>query len=138
MRVCLDCRKAWLYRLPRAEKIALQPRNRKGRKLHEFYPPWVFHEGPTKYCDRHTAMRNATAAKRRAAELHATPEWADREAIKEIYRQAAQMTRETGVRMHVDHIVPLRGRTVSGLHVESNLQILPARENIRKSNRFTG
>ena len=71
------------------------------------------------------------AARRRTAVV----EWADRNAISEIYRRAAQMTRETGVEHEVDHIVPIKGRNVCGLHCEANLQILTALENRRKHNR---
>lgn len=60
----------------------------------------------------------------------ATPPWADMGAIKRIYREAHEK------RMHVDHIIPLNGKNVSGLHVENNLQILPPMDNIRKGNRF--
>ena len=60
--------------------------------------------------------------------------WANRDAIIEIYRQAVVMTRTTG-RLHVvDHIIPLQGRTVSGLHVETNLRVIEHRENARKHN----
>lgn len=59
-----------------------------------------------------------------------TPTWANREAIDAIYAEARRMN------MTVDHIVPLRGKTVSGLHVESNLQLLTHEENARKGNRF--
>lgn len=75
------------------------------------------------------------AARRRAAIIQRTPAWANPEKIGEFYRLAADLTRDTGIEMNVDHIIPLRGRTVSGLHVETNLQILPAQENRSKSNR---
>ena len=81
---------------------------------------------------------NALVVKRNAAKLKRTPPWANLERIKEIYVEAAywnEIWPEDPV--HVDHIIPLQGQTVSGLHVESNLQILRALENIKKSNSFS-
>jgi hypothetical protein len=65
-----------------------------------------------------------------------TPPWADRAVIKEFYDAAKRKTKQTGTMHHVDHIIPLKGRLVSGLHVENNLQVIPAVTNISKSNRF--
>ena len=61
--------------------------------------------------------------------------WADRDEINGIYKIAARM-RERGEDVHVDHVIPLKGRRVSGLHVPENLQIIPAAENLAKSNRW--
>jgi hypothetical protein len=60
--------------------------------------------------------------------------WANQEAILSIYRQAEIMTRTTGRRHVVDHIIPLQGRTVSGLHVETNLRVVEHHENAQKHN----
>jgi hypothetical protein len=76
-------------------------------------------------------------AKRRAAKLQRTPAWLtdiDHERIGNEYKLAALLTKVTGSSWHVDHIIPLQGKMVSGLHVPSNLRVLPATENIRKSN----
>jgi hypothetical protein len=62
----------------------------------------------------------------------ATPKWVDREAIKMIYLQARKEEK------HVDHIIPLNGKNVSGLHVAENLQLLSPAENVRKGNRYAG
>lgn len=82
------------------------------------------------------AKRNALARKRFISRMQRTPAWANTMEIERFYRQAALM-RRCGIDCHVDHIVPLQGDVVSGLHVETNLQILPGAENIRKRNKWT-
>ena len=79
---------------------------------------------------------NALIAKRTAARIKATPSWANHDAIRAIYREALRLTRETGVRHEVDHVVPLRSSVVCGLHVEANLQILTSAANKAKSNQL--
>lgn len=65
----------------------------------------------------------------RAMRLQRLPVWSDKEAIKQFYLNCP-------AGYHVDHIIPLRGKEVSGLHVLENLQYLPAVDNIKKSNKF--
>jgi hypothetical protein len=79
----------------------------------------------------------AYVAKRHAAKLKRTPAWLtefDLIKIKCLYQLAAMRSRESGYIWHVDHIIPLQGAFVSGLHVPNNLRVIPAVENIRKSN----
>lgn len=78
---------------------------------------------------------------RRRKHREATPEWLtpeQRGAIRAIYKSAIQLSRTTGVRYVVDHIYPLRGATVCGLHVPWNLRLLPHAENLEKSNKLPG
>lgn len=79
-------------------------------------------------------MRAAYVAKRRAHLLNATPPWVDYEKVDAIYAEASAM-RELGIDVHVDHIVPLLGGTVTGLHWHGNLRLMLASENITKGNR---
>lgn len=74
-------------------------------------------------------------AKRRAAQLLATPSWADQDSIGGMY-ELADIFKRAGLQIEVDHIVPLQGKTVCGLHCESNLQLLNSQENKRKGNKL--
>jgi hypothetical protein len=79
----------------------------------------------------------ANNAKREKAIKQQTPPWADLKAIQKFYVYSAQITEETGVQHNVDHIIPLQGKLVSGLHVEDNLRVIPAKVNFQKSNSYT-
>ena len=73
--------------------------------------------------------QKAITAKRRAMKLKATPKFANLNKIREIYKNCPKG-------YHVDHIVPLQGKEVCGLHVEWNLQYLTPSENSSKSNKL--
>lgn len=91
-------------------------------------------QNPEKYRDKDRASYRARNAKRRAALLKRTPAWVDLEKIRLIYVKCARLCEETGLEYQVDHIIPLQGKTVSGLHVHNNLQIITAKENQKKLN----
>jgi hypothetical protein len=76
----------------------------------------------------------AKVQRRNAAKIQAIPSWANHEAINRHYANARYLTEITGHQHHVDHIIPLRGETVCGLHVENNLRAIPHFLNTRKGN----
>lgn len=76
-----------------------------------------------------------SAAWRRECRV-ATPPWADFDAMAVFYRESARLTAEAGIRHHVDHIIPIRGRGVRGLHVQTNLRVIPGAENCQKNNKL--
>lgn len=81
----------------------------------------------------------ASVRKRQASKLQRTPKWLTPlhyQQIQMFYDSAAALSREFGISMEVDHIIPLRGKLVSGLHVPWNLQVLPETINRRKSNKI--
>lgn len=84
------------------------------------------------------AKRGARRAIQRARKLLRIPPWADLRAIAEFYRTARRLSRITGVPHEVDHILPLLGEGVSGLHVETNLRVVTRAANRKKSNTYDG
>lgn len=79
------------------------------------------------------------SARRRAAEIQRTPAWLNEEQkqeIRDMYEAAYELSKVFPYKLHVDHIVPLRGDDASGLHVPWNLQLLPAAANMSKSNKL--
>ncbi len=86
-------------------------------------------EQSNKSAKANRSVGNARSAKRRAQKLNATPSWADFNAIREFYKYCPKG-------MAVDHIIPLQGKLVSGLHVDNNLQYLTSIENSSKHNTF--
>lgn len=87
------------------------------------------------YCRKYYQRPDVRASKRAQAVLThrlrslRVPKWADLEAIKQFYKNCPDG-------MTVDHIIPLLGKTVSGMHVLSNLQYLPFVDNVKKGNKF--
>ena len=75
----------------------------------------------------------------RAAKSNATPDWltgAEKKAIQTEYELSAWCSSVMGLPYEVDHIIPLQGKKVCGLHVPWNLQVIPRSENRRKINKF--
>lgn len=119
-RICLDCLKAF------------KGKNRLATK------PWLerlYHNTGGRHCERHAAARAEQGIRQSLKRGLRAVAWSDRSAMRNVYQEAAER-RASGERVHVDHVIPLLGKRVSGLHVEGNLAVIPATENIRKGNRF--
>ena len=144
-------RKAESYRkLKAANPNAVLERSRRYRVKH----PERVKQGAREYYEKNSVKikarrRNydqaypeksaAKTAKRRGRKLNATPHWLIPEQLEEIndfYEITKAFRLYTGVDYCVDHIIPLQGKTVCGLHVPWNLQVLTESDNARKSNKF--
>jgi hypothetical protein len=92
-------------------------------------------ESRAKWYKNNTAYCFTKNASYRAQRLRAKPVWADELEILNVYRDCRNRNQRGG-KYHVDHIIPLKNKTVCGLHVSWNLQIITATENVRKRNKF--
>lgn len=134
MKPCPDCLK--YYKQTKDGKAARKTRLEGGAWGKGRWPAWVLHNEPTRKCAKHHAESLANSAAYRAGLAKATPKWADRKAIQAVYRECLEKNKATGIDHEVDHIVPLNGVLVSGLHVHWNLRVITATENRFKSNTF--
>lgn len=95
-------------------------------------------EQKRKYRQENKGRINALVTARKKIVRQRTPSWVSSDEkwlIKEVYDLAALRSSVLGFDWHVDHVLPLQGKTVSGLHILGNLQVIPAIENIRKRNK---
>lgn len=129
-------RRRILYADP-AAGAARREKNRQWRSANWEHARAIEKESERKHRKKPSRKATSLAAQRArvARQLRQMPPWADRDAIKAVYSEAAALTAATGVQHHVDHVFPLKGRNSCGLHVAANLRVTTAAENIKKSNR---
>jgi hypothetical protein len=116
--------------MPKIRAIAANYREKNRKKINAYSGEWI---------KSNRLSSTLHTAKYRAAKLQRTPHWLtefDLLKIKCLYQLAAMRTRESDYTWDVDHIIPLKGRLVSGLHVPDNLRVIPATENKRKLNKY--
>ncbi len=114
------------------DKESLKEYNKKYKKRNRESVLAAVRDCHKKYKERYRPTKRAALAKYRAKKLHATPKWLSKSmlgSMREFYKNCPEGHQ-------VDHIVPLQGKEVSGLHVLWNLQYLTAGENRRKGNKL--
>lgn len=86
------------------------------------------------------AYKQKATIQRRSRIKQVVPSWVDKELEELVFSEAyslAELRRKMfGYPWHVDHVIPLCGKTVSGFHISSNIQVIPASVNLRKSNKY--
>jgi hypothetical protein len=132
---CLDCRaeKLILWRKQNPNKVKQHNTSqytKNSEKIKSGVREWG-KKNPSKVF----AYSRASYTKRRMR----LPKWLtadDHWMIQQAYELAALRTKLFGFSWHVDHIIPLQGKFVSGFHTPYNLQVIPGADNVRKSNKF--
>lgn len=145
--LCLECVKERMAtrRKLRSKEQLITDHEKSRIRAAEWRKANPSHEG-TKVAKKEYKKRNphkviASTAKYRAQKKHRTPSWLtvdDLWLIEQAYEIASIRTKMFGFSWHVDHVIPLTGDTVSGLHVPTNLQVIPWIDNVRKANKFIG
>lgn len=123
------------YRKNNSEKIKLQ------KKIYQEENADFIKAQAKKWKQNNKATVLAATRKRELAKIDRTPAWADYEKVKDVYKDCEEVNlaaRTAGCteKFVVDHVIPLQGELVSGLHIESNLQIITQTDNLVKGNSF--
>lgn len=98
---------------------------------------YLYREASKRWRDTHPLEKKAYTDIRRDRVKQATPQWANKFFMKEIYSLAKLRSKLFSIEFHVDHVIPLNGKDVCGLHVENNLQIISRKHNMIKSNHYS-
>ncbi len=123
--ICKACKNAAKAVWKRANKEI----NRRHSREHYQRNSEVYKRSAKRWRKCNSGLVNFMTNMRREHIKRATPPWVNRDELRQIYKNCPKG-------MHVDHIIPLRGKTICGLHVPENLQYLPALENVKKGNRY--
>jgi len=130
-----DSAKSAAYRARHGDKVLAR------KRLKYDLDPQKYYEAARRWEKNHPeqsrAIRRGVSARRRAVDRRATPPWLtakDRELMVFLYQEAVSLSEFTGIDFDVDHIVPLNGETVCGLHVPWNLRVIAASKNRSKGN----
>lgn len=142
---CVDC--AMDRQKTTARKNYLLAYRKTSNKLKEYQKSYQKHYEQqdqvkakrSAYRKAHPEISAAKTQKYQASKNNRTPSWLGVDElwmIEQAYELAALRTKLFGFVWHVDHVIPLQGKLVSGLHTPYNLQVIPGRDNMSKSNRF--
>ena len=150
--VCVECMKEdWVVdNEKRKEKPKSEAARAAGRRYYQKNREAVIARASARppeevraYKDRHKHANpeyyKALTSVRKRRHRNATPPWVTKEQklqIRQLYLEAQRLTKLTGERYVVDHIVPLINDAVCGLHVPWNLRVMTQEENLKKSNKL--
>ena len=138
---CKTCHRQYVkekYYLYKAQPGYVERENRRLAAYRKAHPEKLIESGK-KFARLHPGYRTANSVKYNLRKNQRTPSWLtpdDFWLIEQAYELAVLRTKMFGFRWEVDHVIPLNGKLVSGLHVPDNLQVVPVALNRSKSNKF--
>ena len=138
---CRDCHKQYVKKAYHEKTASDTYREKERLRIRTYHSqnPEKVRRWYENYKQFNTAKLTANARRYVLMREKRTPRWLQEDdfwLMEQAYELAGLRTKMFGFPWHVDHVLPLRGKLVSGFHVPHNLQVIPARDNRRKSNRF--